>query len=729
MKCSVLLLAAIAVGTSPCLAGEWESFLNSNHLTAVWADADHIHMGSTGGIVIYGRQTGAEEKIVKTTDGLKSNIVSAIVKDAAGRIWIGTADDGVSVLDAGGDWEFHSTRHLDLLGDQVTDMATSGPWTAVATNGGMSLFSDGEFSNFFDGSDWLDPGCSHVTAVATDGERVLIGAKCGLFEYDLTEQTWSTLLQDAGEYRIDHNAHDLFWVLNAADSTIYTYDGLELATVSKTFLKGNLLADISASDSSVWLATSGGPKSFDFEFQQWKAETDGLARGLWLSEPVFVQSDGRPLLATYAGLGVFDGEARTWAIQTSSGPAGSYVQDLEIDADGTVWCATGQRGVVADDVTIGILTYDGTGWGRISAPAIPNNNVYCIAPSPVERSVWAGIWDVREGNLLKYDLDTGQWTDYLDVLETRVVSDVYVDDRGSVVFGQYWRTDASGVGYLGIICGDGGVVQYSNTGDADCLETGTITAVGPGPDGSYLVGEYLKPVAEMIDPGEDCLDKSDDECEIWSSGDGFAAGIGYVSAVDAFGVVWYGTSGGLSSYDGAWHKVLTTAGSVWDVEMDASGNKWVATDAGIYVLKGFGTTWDDFSDDFELHDSSNSPLGDTPVKALAFSADGHLWVGTAGGGIHRFVPPRTEAKQKVWVDAYPNPYVESRHDAIGFAGSMPGSKIRVYTIAGELVAEFDAQSVWSKEKMEEQEIASGVYIYRAVALDGREFVGRLAIIR
>jgi ligand-binding sensor domain-containing protein len=679
--------------------------------------------------VIYDRQSGAEEKIVKTIGGLKSNIVSAVVRDVAGRLWIGTAENGVSVLDAGGNWDFHSTQHLDLLGDQVTDMVTSGQWTAVATNGGLSLFFDGEFSTFFDGSDWNDPECSRVTGVASDGEKVLIGAECGLFEYDLTGQTWETVLLDPGDYRIDHDERDLFWVVNSTDSTVYTYDGSGLATVSKTFLKGNLLTDISVSDSSVWLVTSGGPKEFDFEFQQWKSETGGLDRGLWMSEPIIVQSDGLPLLATYLGLGVFDGDARTWTIETFSGPAGSYVQDLEIDADGMVWCATGQRGVVADDVSIGILTYDGTGWGRIAAPAVPNNNVYCLAPSPVERSMWVGIWDILEGDLLRYDLDNGQWTSYLDILQTRVISDVYVDDGGTVVFGQYWRTDASGVGYLGIMCGDDGVIQYSNTSDPGCLESATITSIGPGPDGSYLVGEFLQPVAEMINPGSSCIDKGDDDCEVWSSGDGLAGGVGYVSEVDDFGVVWFGTSGGLSSYDGIWHKVLTTAGAVWDVEIDAAGNKWVATDAGLFVLKGFGTTWDNFSDDFDRYDSSNSPLGDTPVKALAFNADGALWIGTAGGGIHRFTPPRTESGTKVWVDVYPNPYVESRHTEIKFAGAMPGSRIAVYTVVGELVAEFNAQSAWSREEMDERDIASGVYVYRAVALDGREFIGRLVIIR
>ena len=97
---------------------------------------------------------------------------------------------------------------------------------------------------------------------------------------------------------------------------------------------------------------------------------------------------------------------------------------------------------------------------------------------------------------------------------------------------------------------------------------------------------------------------------------------------------------------------------------------------------------------------------------------------------------------EAWVDAYPNPYEEDapvydadgnfvgRHvDKIRFRGFKPGSRIKIYTITGELVAEIDAASAWTKEAMEENETVSGLYIYHAYAEDGREFVGRIAVIR
>jgi hypothetical protein len=729
----ILLLAAFALCASTGLADDWESFLNSNHLTTLWVGDDLVYWGSTGGLVVYDRSTGAEEKIVKTIGGLKSNTISAIARDEDGRIWIGTPEDGVSVLNTDGTWDYHGTQQLDLLGDQITDIVSVGEWTVVSTNGGMSLFRNGQFGIFYDGSDWANPTCSYVTEVGFDGERLLVGAACGVFEYGVAEQTWKTVLLDQGEYHIDHDGLDAFWIVNKTDSSVYTYDGTDLEPVSKTFLRGYELTDISASDSSIWLCTTGGPKWFSFERQRWERATDGLAGKLQLSVPIFVSDDGRAWLATDQGLGIFDIGDSTWSIETSMGPAGSYVQDLEIDADGAVWCATGQRGISAPDVSIGILVYDGTDWeqivgGQASGVTVPAN-VYCLAANPAERSMWAGVWDVSQGNLLRYTLDTDRWASYLDILQTRVISDVYVDPQGTVVFSEYWRTGSSGVGYLNIMCGGDVITRYSNTQDPGCLETGTITAVGPGPGGGYLVGEYSEPVVALIDPGADCQDKGDDACDKWGSADGLAGGVGYAFAGDDFGVFWMGSSGGLSSYDGIWHKVLTTAGAVWDIEIDGAGNKWVATDEGIYVLKGFGTIWDDFAADIEVYDSSNSPLGGAAVKTLAFSADGALWIGTAGGGIHKFIPPKTEAMRKVWVDVFPNPYIESRHDEVKFAGFLPGSRISIYTIAGDLVAEFDGKSAWSQEQMEQQEITSGVYVYRAVALDESEFFGRLVIIR
>jgi hypothetical protein len=208
-------------------------------------------------------------------------------------------------------------------------------------------------------------------------------------------------------------------------------------------------------------------------------------------------------------------------------------------------------------------------------------------------------------------------------------------------------------------------------------------------------------------------------------------GNAYDFETDVFGVTWMAGSGGLSSFEDRWRTVRTTFGDVWDVEVDRFGDKWVATSEGLYVLKGYGTEWTDFSETFDKYDASNSPLDGSPVKALSFDADGALWIGTGGGGIFKLTLSREEpAKQ--WVDVFPNPYY-SWKDADGkgirFLGFLQGSMISIFTVAGDLVAEVEPTEPWYGKNMDGEEVVSGVYVYHAYAEDGREFMGKLVIVR
>jgi hypothetical protein len=418
-----------------------------------------------------------------------------------------------------------------------------------------------------------------------------------------------------------------------------------------------------------------------------------------------------------------------WTILESAGPKGNYIEDLEIDIFGNIWCATGTRGTGAQGAMIGILKFDGVSWSLVARPTIQSNNIYCIDSDPNDGRVWAGVWI---GGLTVYNPSSGTWTPRNDLLESSVVADVYVDDSGRLAIAEYISGDAGG---LAVVCEGEEVIRYSRDDVNPCVETRCPTALGPGPGGTIFVGTYIEPdvgcdaKVVQLDMGADCLDKSDDRCNKWSPFEGWLQGVAYDFALDDYGVVWLGTSAGLSSFDGTWHEVTSELGAVWDIEIDGYGTKWVGGDNGLMALYGFGVEWDDFADKRFTYNSENSPLEDAPVKALGVDADGAIWIGTGGGGIHRLVPPAPQIRERAWVDVYPNPYVESRSDEIRFSGALRGSRVRIYTMAGDLVADLDTGSAWTKQQMEDKSIVSGVYIYHAYAEDGREFVGRLVVVR
>jgi hypothetical protein len=702
--------------------GEWETHVNSNRVTDVWADAEYAYWASGFGAVVCDAGTGAHIKILKSAGGLASGDITTLTRDEAGRLWLGTAKNGLSVRMSDAVWRTFDTGSLQLLSDEVEDIATSGARTVVGTSGGVSVFEDAEFRIFFDVTDWSGGDCVEARAVAVGTDGMLVGTDCGCYSYDFVSRAWETVISGRSAVSIDYDGVGLYWIVTS--DSIYSYDGTALELISKTFIKPDLIYDINAADSIVWVAGSNGPAKYDFSTTYWFHSTDGLERSLWGARSVYVTDDGTAWIGTEAGAAVLS--EGSWTIYASDGPAGNYVQDLEIDDEGKIWCATGTRGGVTIDVNLGILIYDGFQWDSIERDPLVSNGVYCLDVSPVDGSVYAGFWGQ---GLMKYDAGSDTWDNLNSLTESSVISDVYVDPSGRVFFGEYL------VG-LGVLCPDGTDLHYSSEDVPACVETECITAVGPGPTGT-MVGSYLSPIQDCLDRvveldiGGDCVDKGDDECRIWSSTQGYVDGNAYDFETDVFGVTWMAGSGGLSSFEDRWRTVRTTFGDVWDVEVDRFGDKWVATSEGLYVLKGYGTEWTDFSETFDKYDASNSPLDGSPVKALSFDADGALWIGTGGGGIFKLTLSREEpAKQ--WVDVFPNPYY-SWKDADGkgirFLGFLQGSMISIFTVAGDLVAEVEPTEPWYGKNMDGEEVVSGVYVYHAYAEDGREFMGKLVIVR
>jgi hypothetical protein len=84
------------------------------------------------------------------------------------------------------------------------------------------------------------------------------------------------------------------------------------------------------------------------------------------------------------------------------------------------------------------------------------------------------------------------------------------------------------------------------------------------------------------------------------------------------------------------------------------------------------------------------------------------------------------------VDVYPNPYrawEDTGGRGISFAGVLPGKNIRIYTVAGDFVAEVSPDEPWMAKNASGKDVVPGVYIYHSYAENGSEFIGRLTVIR
>ena len=122
-------------------------------------------------------------------------------------------------------------------------------------------------------------------------------------------------------------------------------------------------------------------------------------------------------------------------------------------------------------------------------------------------------------------------------------------------------------------------------------------------------------------------DLADGSYKKYTKQDGLADNYVYAIAIDATGNKWFGTSGGVSKFDGTSWTTYTTAdglvsNSVRSIAIDAWGNKWFGTN-GEGVSKFDGTRWTTYT--------TANGLYNNYVFCITIDAAGNVWFGTSGG--------------------------------------------------------------------------------------------------
>ncbi|MEO0422267.1 MAG: EAL domain-containing protein [Pseudomonadota bacterium] len=116
---------------------------------------------------------------------------------------------------------------------------------------------------------------------------------------------------------------------------------------------------------------------------------------------------------------------------------------------------------------------------------------------------------------------------------------------------------------------------------------------------------------------------------------------------DSQGFIWIGTESGLNRYDGYEVRRYQSrrddpsslpSDYIWDIEEDADGNLWLATDGGGVVRWVRATDkFQSFAVDRDGRQSGGA-LSSGSVRSIALGADDKVWIGTRGGGLNRLDP-------------------------------------------------------------------------------------------
>jgi len=292
------------------------------------------------------------------------------------------------------------------------------------------------------------------------------------------------------------------------------------------------------------------------------------------------------------------GQNPEWVVfnSTNSGLGDNDVRSLSIDNTGVKWIGT---------VNDAVFTFDGTVWNHHNAANsyVFDDYILCIS-TDVQNNKWIGT---RSGGLSEFD--GSQWY-FWDETHSDIPDDkVYdVQFEGTLK----WVATMHGLASF-----DGSVWTTWNTSNSQ-IPAEEIRAIAIDGSGNKWLATWGGGLAKFDGISWTIFDKSnspipDDYCiSLFYDGSFF----------------WIGTSGnGLAKFDGTDWTIYTTTNSgipsdfVFNTKMEGS-KRWFATGGGVALLEG--ATWTVFN-------PSNSGLPGQYAKDIEIDASGNKWIATDQG--------------------------------------------------------------------------------------------------
>ncbi|MBC8227929.1 SpoIIE family protein phosphatase, partial [bacterium] len=451
--------------------------------------------------------------------------------------------------------------------------------------------------------------------------------------------------------------------------------------------------------------------SIDFRFAPFKkgvwrnyTPLDGLAFDA--VNRIYVEPNGVMWFGTDGG-GISRYDGKTFVnFTTEDGFSNSAVWAIHRNPDGVMWFGTWDAGV---------SQYDGKGFLNFTTQdGLAHNTVLTIDQAP-DGAMWFGT---SRGDISRYDGKA--FINFPTIKEAfasnyvvRTLQDLRDSDGGLWV----WSSWGSGVSRY-----DGKAVVNFTT--ADGLPSNAFRAIHREPDGSVWIGttggvsRYARNNARLrLSDGQAFLNIT--------TTDGLVHNRVRVIHQDPDGIMWFGTSGGVSRYDGNGFANFTTkdglaSNSVCAIHRDRDGIIWFGTNAK--GVSGYdGVAWTSL-------DTRDGVAGNT-VRSISQAADGTLWFGT-NGGMTRY--QRSSTKPKVHIvsvttdqtyhefAAIPTMTIGTRailaYNAIDFKTIPEKRQYRVRIIGDNGKNEVDWQST-KDAAFNHLFKASGTYTFEVVAID------------
>ncbi|MHB8905905.1 MAG: type IX secretion system anionic LPS delivery protein PorZ [Melioribacteraceae bacterium] len=734
-----LILIALSTSIYAQAVGQWKIYSDMKSINDAVVTSSGVWT-ATEGAAFKLNFADSSYSVITKADGLNSQALTAIAVDNSNRIWFGSNEGYINILDT----KDNSIKQIiDIFNTNKTQKQING----------ISVKGDSVFVSFDFGFAIIDAKTfSFIDSFLKIGNfptesKVISTFKSSLI-YTVTE--YGIAVQKAGAQNLSvpesWDTYSLTSFLpsypSPSASRVLQFNGqILLATSNGVFqfinkswqpfaFQNNNIIDMIASGNSLLVITPS----------QLLKYTNGQVTLLYESKnaifnSITVAGDQTIYISSTLGLIEFkNNKART---MYPNGPAGNLFVNLSVDPAGNLWVATGKN-----NTGKGFFKFDGSAWKVFDTSTnsvLPTNdyyNVFAAPDSTIYLCSWGwGLTIYKNNTFQVYNASNTDLVGISKNLSFIAVPDCKTDSKGNL-----WilNTQSASRKPLSVFTKQNKWIHFSFSNPTlsendnveklviDQYDTKWFTVTLAGRFGLYYFNEN-----KTLD------DLTDDTQGYLNSSNGLLSDLITALAVDQRGYLWVGTNVGLNVIlNPSKPKVTSNLGlalrnqTITCIAIDPLDQKWIGTTQGVFVLS---------SDGIQLigqYDSKNSPLPSDDIKSIAFDAkNGIAYIGTDYGlaALQTSSVQPLQSFSEVFV--YPNPFVVGDGaTSLTIDGLVGNSSIKIFTISGKLISDFTTPggriAFWDGKDLNGNLVPTGIYIIVAYDQEANNVkTSKVAVIR
>lgn len=701
-----LLLSFISFGQD---LTKWQNYFSFNQVNEVVGTSDDFWAATEGGAFHY---TAADDqyKTLSIVEGLGSNNITTIAKDKNGKIWFGSNNGMINILDP-------ATNRIDKILDIVNSDKTQkginqivikGNDAYIVTDFGISLI-DIDTYNF--GDTFRKFGSFNVEiktySIFIDGDKLYVSTEEGLAVLKdgstnpVAPESWESYsVDDRPVYKsVLFNSE----IISCTDNGLYKFNGSDWTQFS---LSGSTINDIKSSSNSLFILTPNKVYKYNTSLSEVNLNFNSSST----FRNFIVEDESSFLISSDSGVVQIGNNNK---VLMPNGPLKNRILHIDIDENSNLFAATG-----IDGTGSGVFHLDKTIWknyNKSNTPGLVFNDIQKIYCAPDGKtylmSKGNGFSIFENGEFSQFTSSNTQMEGIPANANFVVVSDIEYDVNENAWISLLLAHSKRNIA-VKRKAGDWYYFQLPNSLAPDAIHTYDIEVDRYKTKWFIAEGKLC-----YFNNNNNYTNTSDD---VWGK---FTNINGTVQTIetDERGDLWVGTNRGLyilsqtnNLASATVKEVIVEAvyrRSINVIEVDALNQKWVVSDAGLVHLSHDGTRA------FEAFTTENSPLPSNNISSLSFEyKTGILYIATKEGLLSYQTTAQEPNKEFGDLFVYPSPFVvkSGLDNLVNIDGLIKDTQIKILSISGELIREFETPggriATWDGKDENGNFVGSGVYI-------------------